>query len=187
MKKINLLIIFTLMLGLTVLAAAGADPEGAEKVEKIFADLAAAEPSAGTSEISITESDFNSWLAKKSLEKEYIRSIKVGFHENNDADLSLALDISKYKGEGYYAAMLSTMFEDHQLLEAAGKIKVVDGHFSFIINSLSINEVIVTPALVAPLISMLLPDYDLAKPMELPYGITNVTTSEGVLRLTING
>ena len=186
MIKNNLLLLFALMLCPTVLSAAGAEPEGAEKVEKIFADLAAAEPSAGTSEISITESDFNSWLVKKSLDKEYIRSIKVGFHDNNDADLSLDLDISKYEGKGYYAAMLSTMFEDHQLLKAAGKIKVVDSHFSFMINSLSINEVIVTPALVAPLVSILLPDYDLAKPLELPYGITNVTTTEGVLRLTID-
>ncbi len=184
MKKINLLTIFTLMLGLTFLAAAGADPEGAEKVEKIFTDLAAAEPSAGASEISISESDFNSWLVKKSREKEYIRSIRVGFHDNNEADLSLDLDISKYKGEGYYASMLSTMFEDHQLLKVAGKIKVVDRHFSFVINSLSINEVIVTPALIAPLISMLLPDYDLANPLELPYGITDVRTAEGLLTIT---
>ncbi len=184
MLKNNFLLLFTLMLGLTGMAATGDNPGGAEKVEKILADLAAAPPSTGSAEISITESDFNSWLEKKSQEREYIRSIKVGFHENNEADLYLDLDISKYKGEGYYAAMLSTMFEDHQLLKATGKIKVVDRHFSYVINSLSINEVIVTPALVAPLVAILLPDYDLAHPLELPYGITDIKTAEGILTIT---
>ena len=94
------------------------------------------------------------------------------------------MDIGKVKDSGYYVAMLSTMFEGHQLLKAAGKIKVADGNFSFIINSLSINEVLVTPALIAPLVSMLLPDYNLTEPMKITNGISDIRTSEGVLTIT---
>lgn len=184
MKKNLLLPVITLIFCLTGLSASQAGPDAAEKVDKIFADLAAAESPAGSPEISISEDDFNSWLSVKARGKKYIRSIKAGFHDENEADLSLDMDISQYEGEGYYAAMLSTMFEGRQLLKAAGKIKIVDGQFSFVINSLSINDVVVTPALIAPLISLLLPDYDLSKPLELPYGITDVRTEEGLLTIT---
>ncbi len=184
MKKNLLFPIIVFIFCLAGLSASQTAPEGAEKVDKIFADLAAAESPKESSEISISEEDFNSWLAVKAREKQYIRTIEVGFHDENEVDLALDMDISKYDGEGYYASMLSTMFEGRQLLEAAGKIKVVDGHFSFVINSLSINEVIVTPALIAPLISLLLPDYDLTKPLKLPGGITDIRTEEGLLRIT---
>lgn len=183
MTKNNLLLILVLIFCMTGIAASEADSDGAEKVEKIFTDLTLNDPRSGTDEISISGDDFNSWLTVKTRDGDYIRTISVGFHDDNEADLALDLDISKYEGEGYYAAMLSTMFEEHQLLKAAGTIKVAEGHFSFVINSLSINEVIVTPALVAPLVSMLLPDYDLTKPLELPYGITDIRTSEGVLTI----
>ncbi|MFH1965368.1 MAG: hypothetical protein ABIJ42_07475 [Acidobacteriota bacterium] len=184
MTKNNLiLIILVMILCMTGLAASEADSDGAEKVEKIFTDLTLNDPQSGTAEISISSDDFNSWLAVKARDRDYIRDISVGFRDNNEADLSMDMDISKVEDEGYYAAMLSTMFEGHQLLKAAGTIKVAEGHFSFVINSLSINEVIVTPALVAPLVSMLLPDYDLTKPLELPHGITDIRTSEGVLTI----
>ena len=182
--KNNLLFLLLIILCMTVFSVSAPEDDGAKKVDKIFSDLNSGDPLSGADEVSISSADFNSWLAVKTSDKEYIRTITVGFHDENTADLSMDMDIGKVKDSGYYVTMLSTMFEGHQLLKAAGKIRVADGNFSFIINSLSINEVLVTPALIVPLIAMLLPDYNLTEPMKLPNGISDIRTSEGVLTIT---
>jgi hypothetical protein len=183
-KNNNLISLLLIILCMTVFAVSAPEENGAEKVDRFFRDLNSGDPLSGADEVSISSADFNSWLAVKTRDKEYIRTITVGFHDENTADLSMDMDIGKVKDSGYYVAMLSSMFEGHQLLKAAGKIKVANGNFTFVINSLSINEVLVTPALIAPLIAMLLPDYNLTEPMKLPNGISDIQTSEGFLTIT---
>jgi len=189
MKKFNLFILSILFSFLTFFVAADteATADGAEKVEKIFTEIAAAGPESGPAEFVIQEDDFNSWLNMKVKEKEFIEDVQVEFKENNEADLSLIMHIREDLDAGYYANMLATLFKGEQKLKASGKIKAGDGKFSFVVNSLTMNEVIVTPALIYPLVSMLLPDYKLDKPLELPHGLTNIRTADGVLTIIRQG
>lgn len=181
MKKLILPVVFTLLCIPSL--AEGYHPENAQKVEDIFDTLQSREPASVTEEFSITEDEFNDWLESRTIDKKYIRSVEAGFHDDNEADLYMEMDISKMENGGYYPGMLAAMFEGSQKLKVGGQIKVADSHFTFLVNSLSINDTHVTPALVAPLISMLLPDYDLTEPMELPFGITDIRTSEGLLTI----
>ena len=188
MKRINLLILSILVSLLPVLAMNEAEigttgTDGAEKVEKIFIEIAAAGPDAGPAEFVIQEDDFNSWLAMKVKEKAFVREVKAEFKDNNEANISLKMNLKKDLDGGYYANMLATMFKGEQHLKASGKIKAGDGKFSFVVDSLTMNEVIVTPALVYPLIALLLPEYDLDKPLDLPHGLKDIQTSQGFLKI----
>jgi len=185
MKNFNLLILLLLLINTApTFAAAFDDAQGDPgEVDKILAEIAAAEPGSGPAEYIIRENDFNAWLNLKASKHGFINEAEARFGEENEASISLTMEISKYQGEGYYTKMLDTMFEGEQHLKVGGKIKAGDGKFSFVVNSLTINEVIVTPALVYPLVSILLPEYNLDKPLELPYGLQDVRTEKGFLKL----
>ena len=154
------------------------------KVDQVFRSLQ--EPGEGPEieEFTITEDEFNAWLRANTADKEYILDLKADFHDDNQVDFTMEMDLGRIEDGGYYPQMVATMFKGRQVLQAGGEILVENGYFTFMVNSLSINETIITPALIAPLISMLLPGYDLSKPLELPYGITDIRSSEGVLTIT---
>ena len=185
MKKISLLVFLLLITSATVSPAAETEAPGADPaaVDKTFAEITAATPGAGPAAYVIKENDFNAWLKLKAGEKQFINEVKANFDADNEAGLSLRMDISKYPDQGYYAKMLATMFEGEQHLKVSGKIKSGNGKFSFVVNALTINEVIVTPALIYPLVKIILPEYDLDKPLDLPHGLTDVKTEKGILKL----
>lgn len=174
------ILIFILLPGFPATAA---DKNGARKVEEIIESIKSPGGNSGARLYSITGDEFNAWLRSKTAEQAFINSISAGFHDQNHADLELVMDISKMESDNYYPKMIATMFKGSQTLKVEGEIKINAGNFSFTVNSLTINDTIVTPGLVAPLIAALLPEYNLAEPMPLPYGITDIRTSEGLLTI----
>jgi len=185
--RINLLLMVVMILGLSPAVRAGEGDEAGTEFGRILAEITSADQGSGPSEYTVSEEEFNAWLQLRTRDREYIHRIEAVFHDNNQTGLELDLDASQLEIKGYYPKMLNTLFEGHQAIKAEGEIKVEAGNFSFIVNNLTINEVHVTPALVIPLLSVLLPDYDLGKPLPLPYGISDIRTREGNLTISRAG